>query len=83
MWRTAINKFFRKILNEGYEDAFRLINKEPNNYTFWDYKYGSFEKKTFLFVKQDNRKTVLSVTSAAMYVNCNLFLFSLIKEQIQ
>jgi len=44
LYRIEIRKFFRKILNEGYEDAFRLINKEPNNYTFWDYQYESFEK---------------------------------------
>ena len=44
LYRVEIRKFFRKILNEGYDDAFRLINKEPNNYTFWDYQYGSFEK---------------------------------------
>ena len=43
LYRIEIRKFFRNILNEGYNDAFRLINKKPNNYTFWDYQYGSFE----------------------------------------
>jgi exodeoxyribonuclease-3 len=32
------------MLNQGYNDAFRLINKKPNNYTFWDYQNGSFER---------------------------------------
>jgi exodeoxyribonuclease-3 len=44
LYRIEIRKFFRNILNEGYEDAFRLVNKQPYNYTFWDYQYGSFEK---------------------------------------
>ena len=44
LYRIEIRKFFRNILNEGYNDAFRLINKEPNNYTFWDYQNGSFER---------------------------------------
>jgi len=44
LYRIEIRKFFRNILNEGYNDAFRLINKKPNNYTFWDYQYGSFER---------------------------------------
>ncbi len=44
LYRIEIRKFFRNILNEGYNDAFRLINKKPNNYTFWDYQNGSFER---------------------------------------
>jgi exodeoxyribonuclease-3 len=44
LYRIEIRKFFRNMLNEGYNDAFRLINKKPNNYTFWDYQNGSFER---------------------------------------
>jgi exodeoxyribonuclease-3 len=44
LFRIEIRKIFRKILNEGYEDSFRLVNKEPNNYTFWDYQQRSFDK---------------------------------------
>ena len=54
LYRTEIRKFFRNILNEGYEDAFRLVNKQPNNYTFWDYQYGSFENFLTLWKSKFN-----------------------------
>ena len=44
LYRIEIRKFFRKMLNDGYEDAFRLVNKKADNYTFWDYQNGSFER---------------------------------------
>jgi exodeoxyribonuclease-3 len=27
-----------KLVNAGFIDAFRYFNKEPDNYTWWDYK---------------------------------------------
>lgn len=36
-------KFF-EILNLGYSDAYRALYPEKNEYTWWDYRAGSFEK---------------------------------------
>lgn len=38
--RTA----FRKILNLGYTDSYRLLDKSHSKYTFWDYQAGSWNK---------------------------------------
>ena len=38
--RTA----FRKILNLGYTDSYRLLDKSDSKYTFWDYQAGSWNK---------------------------------------
>lgn len=33
-----------KVINTGYIDAFRIFNKEPNNYTWWDLKTRARER---------------------------------------
>lgn len=35
---------FRKLLNIGYIDSFRVLEKEPGHYTFWDYQAGSWNR---------------------------------------
>src|ERR1700709_866587 len=34
----------RKIVYEGYTEAFRACNAEPHQYTFWDYQAGAWQK---------------------------------------
>ncbi len=35
---------FRKLLSLGLSDAFRLLNKTPMQYTFWDFQAGAWNK---------------------------------------
>ena len=35
---------YRKIINLGFTDAFRCINPQPMNYTFWDFQAGAWNK---------------------------------------
>jgi exodeoxyribonuclease-3 len=35
---------FQKIVNLGYTDAFRCIDPQPMNYTFWDFQAGAWNK---------------------------------------
>jgi len=42
--QPATRKSFREILYLGYTDAFRIYNKAPNRYTFWDYQGGAWQK---------------------------------------
>ena len=35
---------WRKILNLGYTDAFRVRNSAPLNFTFWDFQRGAWER---------------------------------------
>ena len=44
LFRVEIRKFFRELLNYGFKDVFRLINKSKQEYTFWDYMSGSWQK---------------------------------------
>ncbi len=42
--RLEIRKKYRELLNLGFKDIYRLINKEKQEYTFWDYFAGSWQK---------------------------------------
>ncbi len=42
--KLEIRKKFREILNLGFFDVFRLKNKHKQEYTFWDYFSGSWQK---------------------------------------
>ncbi len=42
--KLEIRKKFRELLNLGFKDIFRLKNKEKQEYTFWDYFAGSWQK---------------------------------------
>jgi exodeoxyribonuclease-3 len=75
LYRIEIRKFFRNILNEGYNDAFRLINKEPNNYTFWDYQNGSFERNKGLRI--DHFLLTKNITNLIKDVTIDSYLRSL------
>ena len=39
-----IRKKFRELLNLGFNDVYRLKNKNKQEYTFWDYFAGSWQK---------------------------------------
>tara|TARA_X000001036_G_scaffold436509_1_gene479816 strand:+ start:264 stop:1040 length:777 start_codon:yes stop_codon:yes gene_type:complete len=42
--RLEIRKKFRELINLGFKDIYRLINKKKQEYTFWDYFSGSWQK---------------------------------------
>ena len=42
--KLEIRKKFRELLNLGFKDVYRFINKEKQEYTFWDYFAGSWHK---------------------------------------
>jgi exodeoxyribonuclease III len=48
LFRTEIRKKYRQIINLGFVDAFRLFNKKQDNYTFWDYTSGAWQKNNGL-----------------------------------
>ena len=43
-----IRKKYRKLINLGLCDVFRLFNKNKDSYTFWDYMSGSWQKNNGL-----------------------------------
>jgi len=42
--RLEIRKKFRELINLGFKDIYRLYNKNKQEYTFWDYFSGSWQK---------------------------------------
>ena len=42
--KLEIRKKFRELLNLGFKDVYRFINKDKEEYTFWDYFSGSWQK---------------------------------------
>ena len=48
LFKVEIRKKFRELLNLGFVDTFRHINKHKQEYTFWDYTSGSWQKNNGL-----------------------------------
>ena len=42
--RLEIRKFFRKLLNLGFQDIYRLKNSSKQEFTFWDYFANSWKR---------------------------------------
>lgn len=44
LFRIETRQAFRKYLNAGLTDAFRALNQNEHQYTFWDYQAGRWQK---------------------------------------
>jgi exodeoxyribonuclease-3 len=44
LFKLEIRKKFRELINLGFHDAYRHFDKEKQEYTFWDYMAGSWQK---------------------------------------
>ena len=44
LFKIEIRKIFRELLNYGFNDIYRLSKKNMQEYTFWDYMAGSWQK---------------------------------------
>ncbi len=42
--KLEIRKKYRELLNLGFQDVYRIKNKDKQEYTFWDYFAGSWQK---------------------------------------
>ena len=42
--KLEIRKKYRELINLGMKDIYRLLNKKKQEYTFWDYFAGSWQK---------------------------------------
>tara|TARA_B100001559_G_C16383518_1_gene567699 strand:- start:191 stop:967 length:777 start_codon:yes stop_codon:yes gene_type:complete len=43
LYKLEIRKKFRELINLGFNDAYRYININKQEFTFWDYMAGSFQ----------------------------------------
>ena len=44
LFKLEIRKKFRELINLGFNDIYRYFNKNKQDYTFWDYMYGAWQK---------------------------------------
>ncbi len=44
LFKLETKKAFRSLVNLGLTDAFRSLNTKPEQYTFWDYQAGAWQK---------------------------------------
>ncbi len=44
LFKTEIRKKFRELSNLGFIDVYRYLNKTKQEYTFWDYMSGAWQK---------------------------------------
>ena len=44
LFKLEIRKKYRELINLGFNDIYRYFNKSKQEYTFWDYFSGSWEK---------------------------------------
>ena len=44
LFKLEIRKKFRELINLGFQDVYRYFNKNIQEYTFWDYMGGSWQK---------------------------------------
>ena len=44
LFKLEIRKKFRELINLGFHDVYRYFNKSKQEYTFWDYMAGSWQK---------------------------------------
>ena len=44
LFKIEIRKIFRELINYGFKDIFRLLKQNKEEYTFWDYMAGSWQK---------------------------------------
>ncbi len=44
LFKLETRQAFRSLINLGLVDAFRALNPQPKQYTFWDYQAGAWQK---------------------------------------
>ncbi len=69
LFKIEIRKKFREIINLGFVDIYRHINKHEQEYTFWDYFAGSWQKN--LGMRIDHFLVSSNLISAIKNVNIN------------
>jgi exodeoxyribonuclease III len=59
---------FRRLVNLGLTDAFRVIEPAPGHYTFWDYQAGAWERNNGIRIDH----LLLSPQAADLLLDCQI-----------
>lgn len=66
LFRIESRRKWREIVNLGYTDALRAVNKQAEEYTFWDYQAGAFQRNNGIRIDH----FLLSAQAADRLQNC-------------
>ena len=69
LFRLEIRKKYRTLINLGFQDVYRYFNKSKEEYTFWDYFAGSWQKNYGMRI--DHFLISSSLTSSIKSININ------------
>jgi len=69
LFRLEIRKKYRTLINLGFQDIYRYFNKSKEEYTFWDYFAGSWQKNYGMRI--DHFLISSSLTSSIKSININ------------
>jgi len=67
--RLEIRKKYRELINLGFKDIYRLINKKKQEYTFWDYFAGSWQKNYGMRIDHFLLSNNLINNVSSIYIN--------------
>ncbi len=68
LFNLDCRSLYRKILYLGFTDAFRCLNGKSNQYTFWDYQGGAWQKNNGIRIDH----ILLSPQAADLLENCEI-----------
>jgi exodeoxyribonuclease-3 len=59
--------WMEQFINSGYVDTFRIFNKEPDNYTWWSYRFNAREKNIgwridYFCIDIESKKRILNAS---------------------
>ena len=69
LFKLEIRKKFRELVNLGFEDIYRHFNKNKQEYTFWDYMAGAWQKNNGMRI--DHFLVSQNLVNNIDYVNIN------------
>jgi exodeoxyribonuclease-3 len=66
--RPESRQRFRALLHQGWTEAYRVLNREPNRYSFWDYQAGAWQKDNGVRIDH----LLLSPQAADRLISCDI-----------
>ncbi|MGH1329290.1 MAG: exodeoxyribonuclease III [Paracoccaceae bacterium] len=77
LFRDESRRAFREIENLGFTEAFRARNQSPEQFTFWDYQRGAFERNDGIRIDH----FLLTPQAADLLTDCQIDAFARAKEK--
>jgi len=77
LFRPETREAFRRIVNLGFTEAFRACNQLPEQYSFWDYQAGAFQRNDGIRIDH----FLLTPQCADLLTDCQIDAFARAREK--